>query len=257
MEDSQENIEDIYLKYDNDEYSKRIIMLEEKIKKKAINHEEYKEYCKLKNIKENADIIHNLVEHTKNLKKEINNIENEKQKKHEYKQSQVEIRKIKLDIQKLESENITFNNLLVDDSLIEEKEYLKQLINDNLSEINLKKQKLSLLENSLQEMEKILEKFSNKNELVEEKNTKIREIKEKVRYYNQIIMYLLNGKSWDDALTKFLEWQKKKYRIGEKNDSYIIKQDIKQMHKDMNITDEIIDIALLGSVKSRENDEER
>ena len=98
---------------------------------------------------------------------------------------------------------------------------------------------------------------SNNNETFEEKNTKKRKIKEKIRYYHEIVSYLLNGKTWDVALIKFLEWQKKRYRIGEKNDSYTIKEDIKQMQKDKSITDEIIDVALLGSVTSRENDDAR
>ncbi|MBP3832234.1 MAG: hypothetical protein ILA02_07695 [Clostridia bacterium] len=257
MEDFQENIEDLYSEYTNDENSKKIIMLEEKKKKNAINHEEYKEYCKLKNIKENKDIIKNLIEHIKELKDEIRITENEKLEKKEYRQLQVEMRKIELDIQKLENENVTFNNLVNDDSFIEERDYFKQQIIDNLSEIKIKQQKLSIVMNKIHEKEETIEKSSNKNELFEEKNAKIREIKEKVRYYNQIAIYLLNGKSWDQAVNMFLDWQKNKYRIGEKNDSYTIKQDIEQIHKDKIITDEIIDVALLGSAKIREDSDER
>lgn len=257
MEDFQENIEDIYLKYSDSKYTRKIIMLEEKIKNKTITYKEYKEYIKLKNIKDNTEIIENLIGNTKKLGNEIKNIKNEKREKQEYRQHQVEMHKIKLDIQRLKKENGTFNSLSKDDNFIEERDFLKQQIIDNLEEINTKQQKLTVLMNKIHKMEESFEKSANKNESFEEKNAKIREIKEKVRYYNEIVMYLLNGKSWDEALNNFLEWQKKKYRIGEKNDSYTIKQDIKQMKKDKMITDEIIDVALLGSVESRESDDAR
>lgn len=67
---------------------------------------------------------------------------------------------------------------------------------------------------------------------------------------------MLKGYSWDETIEYLLNWQKKNYNLND-NNKHIVKNDIKVIHQDMKIANEIIDIALLNEKLSRESDEER
>ena len=62
-------------------------------------------------------------------------------------------------------------------------------------------------------------------------------------YHAAIVLdYLLKGKSWDETLEYYLEWQKSKYKLNS-NDITVIKEDIKKIQYDTKIGNNIVKIA--------------
>ena len=252
MGDLEENVEDIYYKYINGELDENYEMLKKKFNNKTITHSEYKEYSKLNNIKENINIIRNLIQQKQKLIQEIDKIKKEIEIKQRYRQLQTESHKINLKVQALNENNKRFESLINDDDYEEEREDIKQALNENLKEIEKKKQEYLEFKEQIQEVETIIKEFDNPKEMIEDKKAKIRKIKEKINYYNQIIRNLLNGKSWDEALSNLIKWRDDRYKLA-KDDEEIIRDN----KKESQIINEIKEVGLHGIKKSIETDNER
>lgn len=252
MGDLEENVEDIYYKYTNGELDEKYEMLRKKYNSKTITHSEYKEYSKLNSIKENINIIRNLIQQKQKLIQEIDEIKKEIEIKQRYRHLQTESHKINLKIQALNENNKRFESLINDDDYKEEREDIRQALNENLEEIEKKKQEYLKFKEQIQEVEASIKEFDNPIEMIEDKKIKIRKMKEKINYYNQIIRNLLNGKSWDEALSNLLKWSNERYK-PDKDDDEIISDN----KKESQIINEIKEVGLNGIKKSIEPDGER
>ena len=155
-------------------------------------------------------------------------------------------------IQALNENNKRFESLINDDDYKEEREDIRQALNENLEEIEKKKQEYLKFKEQIQEVEASIKEFDNPIEMIEDKKIKIRKMKEKINYYNQIIRNLLNGKSWDEALSNLLKWSNERYK-PDKDDDEIISDN----KKESQIINEIKEVGLNGIKKSIEPDGER
>ena len=155
-------------------------------------------------------------------------------------------------IQALKENNKRCESLINDDDYKEEREDIRQALNENLEEIEKKKQEYLKFKEQIQEVEASIKEFDNPIEMIEDKKIKIRKMKEKINYYNQIIRNLLNGKSWDEALSNLLKWSNERYK-PDKDDDEIISDN----KKESQIINEIKEVGLNGIKKSIEPDGER
>ena len=234
------NIEEKYKTYKEKNVEELFENLKAKVDSKNSSKKEYKEYEKIRNLKDNSYIIENLINYINDLKKEIIKLEEEKEKRQIYRELQKKELYIIANVKFLD-EKITDlkKNYSEEDLEEEEKIILENRIKANIEKNETLKKELEVIKKQLNEMEP----YQNKKIYsYEEQKNEIFKIKEKMYHAAIVLDYLLKGKSWDETLEYYLEWQKRKYKLNS-NDTTVIKEDIKKIQYDTKIGNNIVKIA--------------
>ena len=220
----------------------------------------YEKYLRTNNINEDSSEIKNIMAHINSLEEVLKEEINKKEQRKREREQQAEEGRLRVQIDSLLADNISLRDIIekeencVDDTT---KNYMKQQIEKNNQEIETKRREYLEIKSQNEQIRKRKSEHPEKIETQEEYKTRMQKIKKRITHFSVIETYLLEGYSWDDALSKFLEWQKERYRMDINDNKEIVEQDIKKMHEDEIIANEIIDVAMGENIKARNNGDER
>ena len=238
--------------------AQKYLLLEKKIEKNDYTKEEYKEYKKIKNIMENIEQIKNITNYIIELEGMIEKEKNKNEERKKERQMQAEEYKLKLLIEKLEKDCDCFRKILENEEIEgDNKDYIKEQLDNSLIELDKSKKRYLEIKKMNEEIAQKRKHIKGKVETPEESKEKILKINDKIHQFSIVLESLLEGTSWDDAISDLMQWQRNRYRFDKKNDKYFIKNDMELMKEDMRVAYEIIDIAMGEKINTRDIDDGR